>query len=94
MDLDDVAYNEPSHQDLGCLQIQIFLSLVDKELNRQSGSQDQKSVIFLQNVISLNQLLQNSKNTANIFLTFRNLAKYFSLRIFCMIFKMLSTVKI
>ena len=43
----------------------------------QSGPQDQKSVIFSQSVISLNQLLKNSKNTANIFLTFRNHVKMF-----------------
>ena len=43
----------------------------------QSGPQDQKRVIFLHSVISLNQLLQNSKNTANIFLTFRNHVKIF-----------------
>ena len=43
----------------------------------QSGPQDQKSVIFLHSVINLNQLLQNSKNTANIFLIFRNHAKIF-----------------
>ena len=34
----------------------------------QSGPQDQKSVTFSHSVISLNQLLQNSKNIANIFL--------------------------
>ena len=38
----------------------------------QSGPQDQKSVIFSHSAISLNQLKRNSKNTANIFLTFRN----------------------
>ena len=43
----------------------------------QSGPQDQKSVIFSHSVISLNQLLKNSKNTANIFLTFRNRVKIF-----------------
>ena len=43
----------------------------------QSGPQVQKSVIFSHSVINLNQLLQNSKNTANIFLTFRNHAKIF-----------------
>ena len=43
----------------------------------QSGPQDQKSVIFSHSVISLNQLLQNSKNTANIFLTFGNHVKIF-----------------
>ena len=32
----------------------------------QSGPQDQKSVIFSHRVISLNQLLQISKNTANM----------------------------
>ena len=43
----------------------------------QSGPQDQKSVTFSHSVISLNQLLKNSKNTANIFLTFRNHVKIF-----------------
>ena len=33
MDLDEVAHNEPPHQDLRCLQIQLFSSLVVKELN-------------------------------------------------------------
>ena len=32
MDLDEVAHQEPPHQDLCCLQIQLFLSLVLKEL--------------------------------------------------------------
>ena len=41
----------------------------------QSVPQDQKSVTFSNSVISLNQLLQNSKNTAYIFLTFRNHVK-------------------
>ena len=44
---------------------------------RQSVPQDQKSVTFSHSVISLNQLLQNSKNTAYIFLTFRNHVKLF-----------------
>ena len=43
----------------------------------QSVPQDQKSVTFSHSVISLNQLLQNSKNTAYIFLTFRNHVKIF-----------------
>ena len=43
----------------------------------QSGPQDQKSVTFSHRVISLNQLLQNYKNTANIFLIFRNNGKMF-----------------
>ena len=43
----------------------------------QSGPQDQKSVIFSRSVISLKQLLQNFKNTANIFLTVRNHVKIF-----------------
>ena len=45
--------------------------------SRQSEPQDQKIVIFLHSVISLNQLLQNSKNTAYIFLTLRNYVKIF-----------------
>ena len=32
VDLDEVAHHEPPHQDLRCLQIQLFLSLVLKEL--------------------------------------------------------------
>ena len=43
----------------------------------QSGPQDQKCVTFSHSVISLNQLLQNSINTAYIFLTFRNHVKIF-----------------
>ena len=43
----------------------------------QSVPQDQKSVTFSHSVISHNQLLQNSKITAYIFLTFRNLVKIF-----------------
>ena len=31
MDLDEVAQNEPPHQDLRCLQIQLFAFLVVKE---------------------------------------------------------------
>ena len=46
-------------------------------LSIQSGPQDQKSVTFSHSVISLNQLLQNSINTAYIFLTFRNHVKIF-----------------
>ena len=33
VDLDEVAHDEPPHQDLLCLQIQLFSSLVLKELN-------------------------------------------------------------
>ena len=33
VDLDEMAHHEPPHQDLGCLQIQLFLSVVLKELN-------------------------------------------------------------
>ena len=34
VDLDEVAQFEPPHQNLRCLQIQLFSSLVLKELNR------------------------------------------------------------
>ena len=34
VDLDEVAHYEPPHQDLRCLQIQLFSSLVLKELKR------------------------------------------------------------
>ena len=33
VDLDEVAHFEPPHQDLRCLQTQLFSSLVHKELN-------------------------------------------------------------
>ena len=46
-------------------------------LSTQSVPQDQKSVTFSHSVISHNQLLQNSKITAYIFLTFRNHVKIF-----------------
>ena len=36
VDLDEVAHHEPSHQNLDCLQIQLFSSLVLKELNSSS----------------------------------------------------------
>ena len=32
VDLDEMAHYEPSHQDLRCLRIQLFSSLVVKEL--------------------------------------------------------------
>ena len=32
VDLDEVAHHEPPHQDLRCLQIQLFSSLVLREL--------------------------------------------------------------
>ena len=60
------------------------------KLYTQSGPQDQKSVIFSHNIISLNQLLRNSKNSANIFL----MSKYFILGILCIIFKALYAVNI
>ena len=60
----------------------------------QSGPQDQKSVTFSHSVISLNQLLKNSKNTANIFLTFRNHVKIFLSQNIMHNFKVLYTVKI
>ena len=36
VDLDEVAHHEPPHQDLCCLQIQLFSSVVVKELNIRS----------------------------------------------------------
>ena len=38
VDLDEVAHYEPRHQDLHCLQIQLFLSLEHKEL-KDAGRQ-------------------------------------------------------
>ena len=35
IDLDEVAHYEPPHQDLCCLQIQLFSSLVLKELKQR-----------------------------------------------------------
>ena len=56
----------------------------------QSGPQDQKSVNFLHNLISLNQLLQHLKNAAEV----ETMSKYFSLTIFQVMFKMLYPLKI
>ena len=49
VDLDEVAHYEPPHQDLCCLQIQLFLSLVNlrhryfcKGANVQAGSGDER----------------------------------------------------
>ena len=54
------------------------LSLTDTDSwHNQSGLQDKKSVTFLHSVISLNQLLQNYKITAYVFLIFRNHVKIF-----------------
>ena len=38
VDLDEVAHHEPPHQDLRCLQIQLFSSLVVKKLKVGSCS--------------------------------------------------------
>ena len=38
MDLDEVAHYEPPHQDLHRLQIQLFSSLVVKELTRSKAT--------------------------------------------------------
>ena len=56
---------------------QCYLVFVDKLYNVivQSGSQDEKSVIFSHSVIILNQLLQNL-----FFLTFRDYVKIFLFR--------------
>ena len=55
----------------------VYKAFSEVFLSYQSGPQDQKSVTFSHSVISLNQLLQNSINTAYIFLTFRNYVKIF-----------------
>ena len=55
----------------------------------QSVPQDQKRVNFLQNLISLNQLLQHFKNAAEV----ETMLKYFSLTIIQVMFKMLCTLK-
>ena len=43
----------------------------------QSAPQDQKSVNFLHNVISLTQLLQYFRHAAEVYLTFRSHVKIF-----------------
>ena len=40
MDLDEVAHDEPPHQDLCCLQIQLFSSLVVTELKESYKTLD------------------------------------------------------
>ena len=44
--LDEVARYEPPHQDLHCLQIQLFSSLVVKELNMSLQSSDLQRSTF------------------------------------------------
>ena len=62
-------------------------------MHLQSGPEPQKTVKFAHSIISLNQLLRNSKNTANIFLTFRNHVKRFLSRNIVHNFKVFYTVK-
>ena len=45
--LDKVVHYEPSHQDLRCLQIQLFLSLVVKELILQKRAVEPITLIIL-----------------------------------------------
>ena len=51
MDLDEVAHYEPPHQDLPCLQIQLFLSLVLKELRYMGTLPFQVREKYLENEI-------------------------------------------
>ena len=51
VDLDEVAYFEPPHQDLRCLQIQLFLSLVLKELTAQQALVLPKASSLVRNVM-------------------------------------------
>ena len=53
----------------------------------------QKSVLFSHSVISPNQLLQNSKTLLIFSYPSEAVSKYFSLRILCILFKVLYTVK-
>ena len=49
VDLNEVAHDEPPHQDLRCLQIQLFLSLVVKAfllLNIHAGSTGTQALKF------------------------------------------------
>ena len=52
--LDEVAHYEPSHQDLRCLQIQLFSSLVLKELILKIGDKRVRSLEYFnaQNMLS------------------------------------------
>ena len=40
VDLDEVAHNEPPHQDLCCLQFQLFSLLILKELTAKADNTD------------------------------------------------------
>ena len=52
MDLDEVAHYEPPHQDLRCLQIQLFSSLVVKELKQEySKLQTSRTLISQRSVL-------------------------------------------
>ena len=49
VDLDEVAHYEPPHQDLRCLQIQLFSSLVFHELTLKARKQDTVNAEFAHN---------------------------------------------
>ena len=60
VDLDEVAHNEPPHQDLSCLQIQLFSSLVLIELKivlRDLGCYRRFVSSFMQFALSLWRIL-------------------------------------
>ena len=48
-----MAHYEPPHQDLRCLQIQLFSSLVVKELNKKKNEQKKKEVAIPQAAVSI-----------------------------------------
>ena len=52
-----VAQNEPPHQDLRCLQIQLFASLVVKELR---GAYDMTILFMFKKALIMNSLILDS----------------------------------
>ena len=60
VDLDEVAQYEPPHQDLRCLQIQLFLSLVLKELIKRPKGKNHPNCVCQYLGNGTFKLLQNN----------------------------------
>ena len=70
-----MAHNEPPHQDLRCLQIQLFSSLVPEELNKVylDGSEMEDSIILTLFVRSPFSILFNAMYICFTYITLNTL---------------------
>ena len=60
--LEEVAHYEPPHQDLSCLQTQLFLSLGLKELMRKEANEMEEFFPLKVNSIHLKSLLSSNES--------------------------------